>query len=124
MLRRVVVEGVFVAAENVDGVSADAQARSGEQTVVDSVAHGRIRRTGPFCTEIALGGKTSHQIIASGNQGRDRALRHRLLNGLQVLSARMQEKVDVRVDQAGQERCVAEVDNLRSGRTLYGRTNL
>jgi hypothetical protein len=36
----------------------------------------------------------------------------------------MQEKVDVRVDQAGQERCVAEVDNLRSGRMLYGRANL
>jgi hypothetical protein len=42
VLRRVVAIGVFVAAENVDGVAADAQARAWDQTLIDGVAHGGI----------------------------------------------------------------------------------
>ena len=92
----------------------------GKEAPVDGFAHGRVRRARALRAQIAFGGKASHQVIVRGHKGRDRALRHGLLNGLQILGARMQEEVDVRIDQAGQERCVAEVDDLRSRRTLYG----
>ena len=42
VLRRVEVIGIFVSTENVDGVPADAQARSRDQALIDGVAYGGI----------------------------------------------------------------------------------
>ena len=54
----------------------------------------------------------------------DRPLRHGFLNGLQILRAGMQEEMDVRVDQAGHQRRVAEVDHFRAGGMRHRRRRL
>src|SRR6185437_4012135 len=79
--------GIFVAAEDVDGIPADTQARAGNFAVIDGVADGRVGGAGSFRAHVALGGETSHQVIAGG-EGRDyRALGDGLLDGLQVFGA-------------------------------------
>ena len=55
MLRRIVADGVFVAAQNVHRVAADAQARSGHKSRVDGVAHGGIGRASALRPHVALG---------------------------------------------------------------------
>jgi hypothetical protein len=42
VLLGVVADGVFVAAEDADGIAADAQARAGNQTLIDCVADGGV----------------------------------------------------------------------------------
>ena len=104
-----------------DGVAADAQARAGNQALIDGVAHGGVGGARALGTHVALGGEAGHQVVARGQRGEDGALRHRFLNGLQIFRAGMQEQVHVRVDQAGQQRGVAEIDDLarrRDGRPM------
>ena len=123
VLLGIVADGVFVAAENVDGVAADAQARAGNQAVIDGVAHGGVGRARAFGAHVALGGEAGHQIVAGGERGEDGALRDGFLDGLQVFGAGMQEQMHVGVDQAGQQRGVAEIDDLRAGGMRDGRAD-
>ncbi len=111
-LRGIEAERVFVAAENVDGVATDAQARAGNLAAVDRIADGGIGGAGAFCAHVALGGEAGHQVIASGQRGSDGALRDRLLDGLKILRAGVKEEMDVRVDQAGKQSGITEVDYL------------
>ncbi len=89
-------------AEDVDGIAADAQARSRNLAVIDGVAHRGVGRARAFGAHIALRGESGHQIVAGGEQGDDGPLRHRLLDCLQILRARMQEQVHMCVDQPRQ----------------------
>ncbi len=57
MLRGIEIVGVLVAAENVDGVGADPQARAQDQTLVDGVADRRAGRACALSAHVALGGK-------------------------------------------------------------------
>ena len=116
MLLGIVADGVFVAAKNVDGVAADAQARAGDESLIDGVAHGGVGGARAFGAHVALGGEAGHQIVASGERRHDGALRDGFLDGLQIFGAGMQEQVHVGVDQAGQQSGVAEIDDLRAGR--------
>ena len=109
------VDGVFVSAGEVNGVTADAQARAGDEALVDSVADGRIGRAGAFGAHVALGGEAGQQIVTGGERGEDGARGHALLDGLQVLGSGMEEEMHVRVNQAGHERQVAEI---KQGGTL------
>ena len=111
VLRGIEVVGVLVAAQNVDGVAADAQARARNEPLVDGVADGGVGRAGALGAHVALGGEAGHQVGLGGLLGENRAPGNGLLDGLQVLSAGMQEQMHVRVDQAGQQRGVAEVDD-------------
>ncbi len=54
----------------------------------------------------------------------DGPLRHRFLNGLQVLGAGMEKQVDVGVDQARQQGAVAEVDGLGASGMAHGCAHL
>jgi hypothetical protein len=110
-----------VAAEDVDGVAADAQAGPGEEALVDGVADGGVSGTGTFGSHVAFGGEAGHEIFARCQDRRQGALRYRLLHGLHVFGAGVQEQVDVGVNQAGQEGAITEVDDFGSGRMSYRR---
>ena len=115
--------GVFVASEDVDGIAADAQAWTGDEAGVDGVAHGGIGRAGTFGAHIALGSKTSEKIIARGQGGDDGTLRDGFLNGLQILGTGMEEEMDMRVDEAGEESDVTEIEDLRGSGMLDALSN-
>lgn len=66
VLRGIEMVGVFVTAENVDGIAADAQARAGNFATIDGVANSGVGRTGAFGTHVALSGKAGHQVGAGG----------------------------------------------------------
>ena len=120
VLRGVVADGVFVAAEDVDGVAADAQARAGDEALVDGVANGGVGRAGAFGAHVALGGEAGQEVGLGGLLGEDGAPGNRLFDGLQVFSAGMQEEMDVGVDEAGEQSGVAEVDDLCALRMVDG----
>ncbi len=112
---------VFMAAQDIDRIAADAEARAGNQALVDGVADGRISGAGAFRSHIALGGEARHQVVTSGQRGDDSSLRHRFFDGLQVLFAGMQKQMHVDVDQAGHQRLVAQIDRFRAGRMRHRR---
>ena len=112
----VVADGVFMPAENVDRIAADAHARPGNLTLVDGVAHGGVGRSRALGAHVALGSEASHQVIARGKRRNDRALRNRFFNRLQIFGARVQEQMHMRVDEAGQQSGVAKIDDLSAGR--------
>ncbi len=82
---------------------------------VDGVAHGDVGAAGAFGAHVAFGGEAGHDVGFGGGRGDEGALRDGLLDGLQVLGAGVEEEVHVRVDEAGHEGGVAEVDDLRAG---------
>ena len=82
VLLGVVADGVFVAAENADGIAADAQARTGDQTLIDRVAYGGVGGACAFGAHVALGGEACKQVVARGERGENRALRNGFLDGL------------------------------------------
>ena len=120
VLRGVEVDGVLVAAQNVDGVAADAQARAGNEALVDGVADGGVGRACALGAHVALGGEAGHEIGLGGLSGEEGAPGNRLLDGLQILSAGMQKEMHVSVDEAGEQRGVAEVDDLCALRMVDG----
>ena len=113
-------DGVFMAAENVDGVAADAQTGAGNLAAVDGVAHGGVGRACAFGAHVTFCGEAGHQIITSGERGHDGALRDGFLDGLQVLGAGMEEEMHVSVDETGEQRGITEVEDLRALRMLDG----
>ncbi len=120
VLRGVEVVGVFMAAENVDGVGADAHARTGNDAGVDGIADRRAGGAGAFGAHVALRGEAGHEVGFGGLLGEDGAPWDGLLDGLQVLRAGMQEQMHVRVDETGEQRGVAEVDDVRALRMIDG----
>jgi hypothetical protein len=112
MLRGIEAVGVFVAAEDVDGVAADAQARTGDESLIDGVADGGVGGACAFGAHVAFGGEAGEQIGLGGLLGEDGAPGNGFLYGLQVFRAGMQEEMDVGVDEAGEQGDVAEVDDL------------
>jgi hypothetical protein len=105
-------DGVFVAAEKIHSVAADAQARAGNESLVDGVAHGGVGGACAFGAHVALGGESGQEVVTRGDGGEDGALGNGFLDGLQIFGAGMQEKMDVRVNQAGEQGGVAEVDEF------------
>ena len=120
VLLGVVVEGVFVAAEHTDGVATDAQAGSGDQPLVNRVAHGGVGGSRAFRTHVALGSKAGQQVGLGSERSDDHALGHGLSDGLQIFGSGMKEEMDMGVDQAGHQGRVAQVDGLGSGRVGNG----
>ena len=59
--------------------------------------------------------RSGQQVVAGGNGRNDGALRHGLFDGLKVLRTRMEEEMNVRVDQARQQGGIAKIDDFRSG---------
>src|SRR5215475_13627286 len=108
--------GVFVTAENIDGITADAEAKTGDEAGVDGIANGGVRGTRAFSAHVAFGGKASEKIIARGHRRNDGALRNGLFDRLEILGSRMKEEVDVGVNEAGEKRDIAEIESLRGGR--------
>ncbi len=80
--------------------------------MIDGVAHGCIGRSGAFGPHVAFGGEAGHEVVAGGEHGKDGALGNGLYDGLEVLGAGMQKKVDMCVDQTGQQRAGAQVDGF------------
>ena len=115
VLGRVVAEGVFVASEEVDRVAAYAHSGAGNQAGVDGVANGYVGAACAFSAHVALGGEAGEEVEARGVGGDEGALRNALLHGLQVFGAGVQEEMHVGVDEAGHQRCVTEIDDLRTG---------
>ena len=113
-------DGVFVSAENVDGVAADAQAWSGNEALVDGVANGTVGRARAFGSHIAFGGEAGEEIGFGGLLGEEGAPGDGFLDGLQIFRAGMEEEMDVGVDEAGEQRCVAEVDDVCALRMIDG----
>ncbi len=118
VLRGVESNGVFMAAENVDGVAADAHARPRDQASIDGIADGSISGAGALGSHVALGGKAGHQVGLGRLLGQNRAPGNGLLHRLQVFRARMQEQMHVRVNESGEQRGIAEVDDLRARRMV------
>ena len=83
-------------------------------TGIDRFANRRIGGTGALGAHVALGCKAREQIVPGGADRRQGALRHGFLDGLQIFRARMQEQVNVRIDQARYQSSVAEVDDRRA----------
>ena len=75
-LLRIEADGVFVAAENIDGVAGNAQTRAGNEAVVDRVADGGVGGACAFGAHVAFGGEAAHQVVAGREGGDDDALRH------------------------------------------------
>jgi len=98
VLFRIVVDSVFVAADNADRVAADAQTRPGNEPLVDGVADGCVGGASPFRAHVTLGGEAGEQIVARSECSSDSALRNRFLDGLQVFRTGMQEQVHMRVN--------------------------
>ena len=100
-----------------EGVDGNEHARAGNLAGGDGVAQADIDEiAGPH---IAHSGKTRHQGPAHDIDGIESALRDVLLEVVQFLHAvialvRVSE-VRVRVDQAGEQRGVAEIDGLGAG---------
>ncbi len=124
VLLGVVVDSILVPPEDVDSVAADAQPRPRKPALVDCVANRGVSGARAFGSHVALRREPGHEIVACRQQSRDRALRHRLLNGLQVLCAGMQKKVNVRINQAGKQSAVAQINDLRSCRMFDRRAYL
>ncbi len=98
VLLGIVANGIFVAAENADGVAADAQAWAGDQAAIDRIAHGGIGCARALGAHIALGREAGHHVITRGERGQDGTLRNGFLHGLQIFGAGMQEQMHVSVD--------------------------
>jgi len=114
VLLGVEVECVFVAAENVDGVPTDAQARSWDKSLVNRVADGGVGRTRAFRTHVTLGSEASQQVGLGSQGGHDHALRYRLSHGLQIFGSGMEEEMHMGVYQAGHQGRVTQIDGLGS----------
>jgi hypothetical protein len=108
-------------AQDVDGVAAHAHAGPGKQAGADSLTDRGVCRTGAFRAHVALGGETSHQVEPRRIHRNQGALRHALLDGLQVFGAGVEEEMHMGVDHAGHQRGVAEIDHLGRGRGRRGR---
>src|SRR5271157_4927787 len=100
-----------MAPKNADGVAADAHARAGNQSGVDGIAHGGVRRSRALGSHVAFCGEARHQIFAGRDFGEDRTLGYGFNDGLEVLSSRMKEKMDVDVDEPGHQSCRAQIDH-------------
>src|SRR5438067_5001950 len=64
VLCRVVLDRIFMSAEDVDRISTDAQPRSGDEASINRVAYGGVGRTGAFGAHIALGSETRQEVIS------------------------------------------------------------
>ena len=95
----------------------------GNETLVDGVAHRGAGGARAFRAHVALGSEAGHQVGLCGLLGQDHTPGNRLLDGLQVFGAGMQKQVHMRVDEAGKQRGVAEVDDLRALRMLDRRAH-
>jgi hypothetical protein len=104
-----------MAAENVDGIATDAQARARNLAVIDGLADRGIGRACAFGSHVALSRESGQKVVAGGEGSHDGALRDGFLHGLQVFRSGVEEEVDVRVDKAGKKRGVAEFNNFGAG---------
>src|ERR1035437_495742 len=109
--------GVAMPAGGAEGVDGDQHARAGNLAGVDGVAQADIDViAGPH---VAHGGEAGHQGAAHDIDGIERALRNVLLEGVQFLYAVVAlvgvSEVGVRVDQAGEQGGVAEIDGFGAG---------
>ena len=123
MLRGVEAVGVFVAAQDVDGVAADAHAGTEDEALIDGVANGGVGGACALGAHVALGGEAGQQVGLGGLLGQDHAPGNGFLDGLQVFCAGMQKEMHVRVDEAGEQRGVAQVDDFGALRMVDRRAH-
>ena len=114
VLRRVEMIGVFMSAENVDGVPADAQARSGHEALIDCVAHRSVGRSRAFGAHVALRREACHEVGPGCENGENRPLRDGLFHRLQVFGSRMQKQVHVGINQSWEQGAVTQIDGFRA----------
>jgi hypothetical protein len=112
-----------VTAEDVDGVAADTHTGPKDKALIDGVANSGVGGACAFGAHVALGGEAGHKIVFGGLRGQKHAPGDGLFNGLQIFSAGMEKEMDMRVDEAGEQRGVAEVDNLCVLRMIDGSSN-
>ena len=124
MLLRVIAHRVLVAAEDVDGIPADAQPRARNAAFVDRIAHRGVGRACTLGPHVALGCEARHQVVSRRQRGCDCPLRNGFLDRLQILGAGVKKKMNVRVNQAGEQRAISQVDDFCPGRPLDGSPHL
>jgi hypothetical protein len=112
VLGGVEVVGVFVAAEDVNGIAADAQAGTGDEALIDCVANGGVSGACALSAHVSLGGESGEEVGFGGFSGDEGAPGDGFLDGLQVFRAGMEEEMDVGVDEAREQGNVAEVDDF------------
>ena len=120
VLLGVEVERVFVAAQDVDGVTAKAQPRPGNKPLVDCVADSGVSRARALGTHIPFGGIAGQKVGFGGERGHDYPLRHGFHHRLKIFGSGVEEEMDVGVDQPRHQRGIAKIDGLRSCRVGYG----
>ena len=123
LLRGIEVIGILMPAEDVDRIAGDAQARTRNQSLIDRVPHRGVRGPGTLRAHVPFGGEAGHQVISRRHDGYDRPMRYGLLHRLKIFGAGMQKQVHVRVNQSGQQRGVAQVDDLSVRRMRDGRSH-
>ena len=115
VLLRVVADGVFVAAKNVDGIATDAQARAGNLAFIDGVADGCVGGASAFGTHVSLRSESGHEVVACSEGGHDGAPGDGFLDSLKVFRTGVKEEVDMRIDKAGKKSGVAQVNDFGAG---------
>ena len=116
MLLRIVVNGVFVAPEDTDGVATDAQTRPGNKSLVNGVTNRRVCRSGALGAHVSFRRKSRQQVVSCVQNRCYGALWNRFLNRLKIFRARVQEQMDVHIDKAGHQGAVAKVDGHSASR--------
>ena len=116
MLLGIEAIGVFMAAQNVDGIAGDPHPGSWEPAGIDGLAHGGIGGACAFRAHVPLRGEPCHEIVPGREQGEDGPLRHRLFDGLQVFGTGVEKQMHVGIDQARQQSGIAEIDDFGAGR--------
>ncbi len=119
VLLGVEVERVFVATQDVDGIAAKAQPRSGNKPLVNGVADGGVSRACALGTHVPFGGIAGQKVSFGGERGHDHPLGHGFHHSLQIFGSGVEEEMDVGVDQSGHQRGIAKIDGLRSSRVSY-----
>lgn len=112
MLGRVEVVRVFMTAEEIDGVAADAETGTRNEALVDCIANRGIGRAGALGAHVAFRGKSGEQVGLRSLLGKDDAPGNGFLNGLQVLDAGMKKEVNVCVDEAGHQGSIAKIHDF------------
>src|ERR1700679_2394379 len=91
VLRGIEADGVFMTAEDVDGVAGDAHAGAGNEASIDGVAHGDVCTPGALGAHVAFGGEAGHYVGLGGCGGQEGALRNGLFYGLEAFVAGVKE---------------------------------
>ena len=120
MLLRVVVDGILMAAQDIDCVAADTQPRSGYESLDRWHPAQRCRLTP--APSVPISRSAVKPAIRSSRAARTARMVRCGTDSSTVCRSSapgMQEQMNMRINQARQQRVVAEIDQLGAGRMLY-----